>query len=263
MEAARMEGIVETMGGASARFSDDLNAEPSRSVLLADATALVAYLTDRLIPPPLAVGPSGATSDEAQREAQAEAQAEEPDDAVARALALDPRFRGVTPRRAAVLAPLYARDGLPHLLFTRRAATLSKHSGEISFPGGSRDSADGSLAQTALRETHEELGLDPAQVTLLGALPPAYTVVSNFLVTPYIGWLGEGLPTLRPQVAEVAEVIEAPLSALDDLLIYHEETWTRGGQAHTVHFYDFGPYRIWGFTGRLLNGLLALLPSRP
>ncbi len=246
------------MGGASLRFTDDLDAAPSRSALLADATTLTAYLTDRLIPPPPTTMPARA----AQSAAQSAAQGEEPDEAAARALALDPRFRGVTPRRAAVLAPLYARDGRPHLLFTRRAATLSKHSGEISFPGGSRDPSDSSLAHTALRETHEELGLDPARVTLLGAMSTEYTVVSNFLVTPYIGWLGEGLPTLRPQVAEVAEVIEAPLSALDDLLIYHEETWTRGGQAHTVHFYDFGPYRIWGFTGRLLNGLLALLPSR-
>lgn len=250
------------MGGASLRFRDDLDAVPSRSALLADADALVAYLAPRLSAPPPAfrrsaesAAPSQLPDDAPERELE--------DAAAARTLALDPRWSGVTPRRAAVLAPLYAYDGRPHLLFTRRASTLSKHSGEISFPGGSRDPGDGWLAQTALRESQEELGLDPAQVALLGALPPAYTVVSNFLVTPYIGWLGEGLPPLQPQAAEVAEIIEAPLSALDDQLIYHEETWTRGGAAHTVHFYDFGPYRIWGFTGRLLNTLLALLPPRP
>ena len=253
------------MGGASMRFSDDLDAVPSRSALLTDAAALVAYLTPRLSAPPPAFrrsAESRATEQTPFQTPGGEPDGEMEDAAAARMLALDPRWRGATPRRAAVLAPLYAYAGQPHLLFTRRAPTLSRHSGEISFPGGSRDPVDGWLAQTALRESQEELGLDPAQVTLLGALPPAYTVVSNFLVTPYIGWLGEGLPPLRPQAAEVAEIIEAPLSALDDQLIYHEETWTRGGAAHTVHFYDFGPYRIWGFTGRLLNTLLALLPPR-
>ena len=230
------------MSGASAHFADEdetVDGGPTRATLLADAEALAAYLRTRLISPDT----GGA-------------------DLAAAALANDLRLRGATPRVAAVLAPLYARAGQPYLLFTRRSATLSTQSGEISFPGGSRDPGDASLALTALRESREELGLEPASVTLLGAMPPAYTVVSNFLVTPYIGWLGEGLPTLRPQTTEVAEVIEAPLSALDDYLIYHEEQWTRGGVTHGVHFYDFGPYRIWGFTGRLLNQLLALLPPR-
>lgn len=228
------------MSGASARPDgddlSDLSGEPARATLLADAEALAAYLRSRFAPP-------DTTSDEAPSLS-------------------DPRWQGRTPRQAAVLAPLYARAGKPYLLFTRRAAELSRHSGEISFPGGSRDAVDMSLAQTALRETEEELGLPPSRVTLLGALPVEYTVVSDFLVTPYVGWLGEGLPALRPQASEVAEVIEAPVSALDDHLIYHEEIWTRGGAAHAVHFYDFGPYRIWGFTGRLLHQLLALLPPR-
>ncbi len=216
-----------------------MGAAPARAALLADADALAAYLRLRLAPADQSASPL--------------------DDALSPA---DPRLLGKTPRQAAVLAPLYARDGKPHLLFTRRAAELSRHSGEISFPGGSRDPVDVSLSDTALRESQEELGLAPSRVTLLGALPPEYTVVSNFLVTAYVGWLGEGLPALRPQVAEVAEVIEAPVSALDDHLIYHEEIWTRSGAAHAIHFYDFGPYRIWGFTGRLLHQLLALLPPR-
>ena len=165
-------------------------------------------------------------------------------------------------RQAAVLAPLYARNGEPYLLFTRRSATLNAHSGEISFPGGSRDPEDADLAATALREAQEELAIAPERVTVLGTLPPAFTVVSNFLVTPYLGWLGAELPPLAPNAAEVAEVIEAPLAALDDPTIFHSEVWRRRGEAHTVYFYDFGPYRIWGLTGRLLHQLLALLPPR-
>jgi 8-oxo-dGTP pyrophosphatase MutT (NUDIX family) len=228
------------MSSASARSADDADSIPPRELLLADAEALTAWLRARLLAPD--APPADPIKDTA--------------------LLNDPRLLGRVPRQAAVLAPLYARDGQPYLLFTQRSADLSTHSGEISFPGGSRDPADRSLAQTALRESHEELGLEPARVTLLGLMPPAYTVVSNFLVTPYVGWLGEGLPALHPQTAEVAEIIEAPLSALDDHLIYHTEQWTRGGVTHAVHFYDFGPYRIWGFTGHLLNDLLALLPPR-
>lgn len=225
------------MTGASARALDNDGMAPSRDTLLSNADALASYLATRLAPIALEPVP--------------------PSDP---ALAL--RIQGATPRHAAVLAPLYAREGKPYLLFTRRSSDLRAHSGEISFPGGSRDPMDISLAHTALRESYEELGLEQQSVTLLGAMPPAYTVVSNFLVTPYVGWLGEGLPTLNPQASEVAEIIEAPVSALDDELIYHTEMWSRGGEAHTVHFYDLGPYRIWGLTGRLLHELLALLPPR-
>ncbi len=164
-------------------------------------------------------------------------------------------------RHAAVLAPLYAKNGAPYLLFTERSATLSKHSGQISFPGGSRDPEDLTLGATALREAYEELALDPARVTLLGTLPSAFSVVSNFIVTPYVGWLGEGLPTLTPSVAEVASVIEAPLAALADPATYHSEVWERMGTTHTIHFYDIAGHRIWGLTGRLLYTLLELLPK--
>jgi 8-oxo-dGTP pyrophosphatase MutT (NUDIX family) len=163
-------------------------------------------------------------------------------------------------RLAAVLAPLYVRDGVPHLLLTRRAYTLSTHRGEISFPGGSRDPVDASLRETALREAYEELAIEPALVRVLGALPPVTATVSNFAVAPYLGWLPEGLPPLLPNPAEVAEVIEAPLAALAEPAIFHEERWSRGSLAHTVYFYDFGPYRVWGLTGRILHTLLALLP---
>ena len=164
-------------------------------------------------------------------------------------------------KAAAVLAPIYALDGRPYLLFTQRSLALSSHRGEISFPGGSRDATDVSLRQTALRETMEELGLDAGRVEILGALPSVFTAVSNFLVVPYAGWMGEGLPALRPNPSEVAEIIQAPLAGLDDAAIYHREIWRRGGAEHLIHFYDYGAYRIWGATGRMLHSLLSLLPE--
>ena len=77
---------------------------------------------------------------------------------------------------------------------------------------------------------------------------------------PIVGWLGGGLPALAPNPDEVAEVIEAPLTALADPAIFHEEQWMRGGSAHTVRFYDLGAHRIWGMTAHILHTLLALLP---
>lgn len=224
----------------------DRRDDDARRALLGDADALARYLRPLLTPPPDLASPDGYADLEVTPTGILE-------------LGIEP---GPTARHAAVLAPLYARDGEPWLLFTRRATGLSRHSGEISFPGGSRDPADPSLAHTALRETYEELALDTSRVRLLGALPAVYASVSNFIVTTYVGWLGEGLPELAPASGEVAEIIEAPLSALDDPAIFHEELWTRGGVAHPVMFYDYGSYRIWGLTGRLLHHLLSLLPSR-
>lgn len=174
---------------------------------------------------------------------------------------LPPDAQDATARRAAVLLPLYARNQRPHLLFTRRSATLAAHSGEISFPGGSHDATDLTLAATALREAHEEIGLAPESVRVLGTLAPVFTVVSNFLITPIVGWLGADPAPFSPNPAEVAEVIEAPVADLADPAIFHAEQWIRNGRPHPVYFYDLGPYRIWGATARILRQLLDLLPA--
>lgn len=208
--------------------SDPYLGPETRQHLLTDADALISYLRQRLSEdfPPQTEGPS--------------------DWPAARA--------------AAVLAPIYAREGRPYLLFTRRSSSLTKHSGEISFPGGSRDPGDTSHAATALRESYEELRLPPDGIEILGQLPLVFSTVSNFLVTPVVGWLGEGLQPLTPNPAEVAEVIEVPLAALADPAIFHEEEWSRFGETHTIYFYDYGAYRIWGLTGRFVHTFLDLLP---
>lgn len=121
------------MSGASARSADDGDNIPPRELLLENAEALAIWLRARLLAPD--APPADPIKDAA--------------------LLNDPRLLGRVPRQAAVLAPLYARNGRPYLLFTQRSADLSTHSGEISFPGGSRDPVDRSLAQTALRESQE------------------------------------------------------------------------------------------------------------
>ncbi len=167
----------------------------------------------------------------------------------------------LTARRASVLIALFEQDYETSLIFIRRASTLRSHSGEIAFPGGSFEPTDDTQIITALREAQEEIGLEPSRVEVLGVMPPVFTVVSNFLITPVVAHLPGGPGTLQLQASEVAEVIFLPLEGLADPAIYHAEQWMRDGMPRTVYFYDYGSYRIWGATARMLNALLELLQS--
>jgi 8-oxo-dGTP pyrophosphatase MutT (NUDIX family) len=150
---------------------------------------------------------------------------------------------------------------VPHVLFTLRAPTLSRHSGQIAFPGGSRDTEDADVVATALREAHEEIGLPPDRVRVLGLLSPVFTVVSNFLIAPVVGWIETEPAHLEANPAEVAEIIEVPLAGLSDPAIFHEEVWQRASREVTVSFYDYGEYRIWGATARIVREFLRVLTS--
>jgi 8-oxo-dGTP pyrophosphatase MutT (NUDIX family) len=162
-------------------------------------------------------------------------------------------------RKAAVLLGLFDQEGEPTILFIRRSSTLRAHSGEIAFPGGGVDPIDNTLIMAALREAQEEIGLDPARVDVLGVLEPVFTVVSNYLIIPVVAFLPQGLGTLQLQASEVTEIILAPLQELTNPDIYHTEEWTRAGRTRIVYFYDYGSYRIWGATARILHALLEAL----
>ena len=112
---------------------------------------------------------------------------------------------------AAVLVPLY-REPLT-AVFTERRADLSRHAGEISFPGGRQDHPEEDLRETALREAEEEIGLDPAGVELMGALPPVGTFVTGYRIFPFVGLIEPG-QTWRPQATEVEQVLEFTLADL-------------------------------------------------
>jgi hypothetical protein len=90
-------------------------------------------------------------------------------------------------------------------------------------------------------------------------MPPVFTVVSNFLITPVVAYLPEGPGKLQLQMSEVAEIILLPLQGLADPAIYHTEQWMRDNVPHTVYFFDYASYRIWGATAGMLNTLLELL----
>jgi len=182
-----------------------------------------------------------------------------PDLAAALAAVLDP---APTPRPepgdrlAAVLAVLVGADD-PALLFTERAAMLSRHAGEMSFPGGLQDPGDADLRATALRETAEELGVEVAPDAVLGALPPIHTYVSGILVTPFVAVVPE-LPALVVSDAEIARVVQVPvreLAAIEEQRVLREEN----GMTWRGWWYVSDDTTVWGATGAMVHALLELL----
>jgi 8-oxo-dGTP pyrophosphatase MutT (NUDIX family) len=159
---------------------------------------------------------------------------------------------------AAVLAPIYERDGELHAVFIRRHAGLRLHAGQISFPGGRPEDGDSDLAATALREAHEEIGLDPSAVTLIGALAPTPTIVTDIAIHPLVGVI-ERPDWWLPAAAEVDAVLEAPLRALAST--HHVITVERNGLRLPTDAYTIGGDTIWGATGRILTDLLVRLAA--
>ena len=155
---------------------------------------------------------------------------------------------------AAVLVPLFIRDGEVHAVFTRRREDLRRHAGEISFPGGREDPEDGDLTVTALREAHEEIGLPPAGVELIGALQPTPTIATNYAVYPFVGLIEPGFEwTLSAR--EVSQVLE--LSLPDLRSGYGRRRLVRRGMPFRTDVYVVGEHLIWGATARILGDLLA------
>jgi 8-oxo-dGTP pyrophosphatase MutT (NUDIX family) len=158
-------------------------------------------------------------------------------------------------RLAGVLVPLVLGDP-QSAVFTRRTEHLSRHAGEISFPGGLRHDDDRDLRATALRETHEELGLDPTAVDVLGALPSVHTFVSGILIIPFVGTLVER-PAFRPNDAEIAEVLEFGLDELERAESLVE--FPREGHVYRGYAYEMPNATIWGATARILHDLLEAM----
>jgi 8-oxo-dGTP pyrophosphatase MutT (NUDIX family) len=157
---------------------------------------------------------------------------------------------------AAVLLPLFDYPDDPGLVFTERRADLRRHAGEISFPGGRRDAAAEPLLTTALREAQEEIGLDPAVVEIVGALPPIGTFVTGYKVHPFVGLIQAGL-RFAPSPAEVEAVLAFRLDELRQGFAMRR--LIRRGLPIRTPTYVVDNHLIWGATARILGELLKRL----
>ena len=160
-------------------------------------------------------------------------------------------------RQAAVLVPLYVDAGQLWTVLTRRTDDLPHHRGQIAFPGGGRETGEDPW-DTALRETQEEIGLDPKKVLKLGELDEAETP-SGFRIMPCVGAVPHPFET-TPNAAEIADIFSVPLLAFANVRMAEEREVTINGRTRTLRVYHVaGGRQVWGLTARLIQNLLARL----
>jgi 8-oxo-dGTP pyrophosphatase MutT (NUDIX family) len=172
-----------------------------------------------------------------------------------------PVFRGSfhhhgEPVRAGVMILLYPSRNELTLVLIKRNEYDGHHSAQVSFPGGAAETGDLTIAETALREAREELGITE-QIEILGSLTPLQIQVSNFLVFPVVGWTGSR-PDFEPDATEVQYLIESPVRLLLDPGTRDSETIYRHGKDIETPFYRVGEEKVWGATAMILSEFLQL-----
>jgi 8-oxo-dGTP pyrophosphatase MutT (NUDIX family) len=162
---------------------------------------------------------------------------------------------------AGVLVPLFESGGELTLLFTQRTLTVKDHRGQISFPGGVRDARDPDLLATALRETAEEIGLDPKAAEVLGLLPPVATV-TGYWIAPYVVAVPHPYD-FHPNPQEVKRLLALPLKGFCEPPRWSSGPYTYRGRLTRVCYWRGKGAVVWGATARILLQLLALLGEYP
>lgn len=174
-----------------------------------------------------------------------------------------PHHRGWRPddlppdaRAAAALLLIYPGPAGPTIPLTVRHGDLPHHPGQVSLPGGRINPGETPQA-AALREAHEEVGVDPGHVRVLGPLSTLWVIVSNHVIWPFIG-VADARPDFQLASREVEALVEVPLEDLHDLTRVRWEQRTREGVAIDVPFFDFGGHPVWGATAMILGEFGAL-----
>lgn len=158
---------------------------------------------------------------------------------------------------SAVLLLLFPSQQHIQICLIRRPTTMKNHAGQIAFPGGKKEKDDADLVQTALREAREEIGIDSSAVEVLGLLSSVYVQISDFLITPVLGWLSEK-PDIQIDPSEVDEVIYVSLDDLaDQVNRTDKELETRTGRIIAPGYEVDGRF-IWGATGMILAELVDI-----
>ena len=171
-----------------------------------------------------------------------------------------PEVKAPSKRRAAgVLVLFYERHGELHVVFFKRTEKVPTHKGQVAFPGGSGEEKDNDLMATALREAQEELAIDPDRVVMIGPLKPFDTFISNFVVSPFCGFLVDPEPAFTAQPFEVEEVYEIPLARLRDKRIRHRGKVPGFNVPFPLPYYEIDDAIIWGATGGIVGELLTAL----
>jgi 8-oxo-dGTP pyrophosphatase MutT (NUDIX family) len=161
---------------------------------------------------------------------------------------------------AAVLVPIFEKNGGLYVLLTKRSEMVEHHRGEISFPGGKVDLTDPDLKHCALRETSEEVGISPDEVRLIAELDDFYTVATRFHVVPFVGVVPYPYE-YRVSVREIASLVTPPLEVFFDPSRRREDVWMLRGEPVTVVSYLWDGHHIWGATARIMQHLVELVES--
>ncbi|MCV9927020.1 CoA pyrophosphatase [Flavobacterium sp. LS1R49] len=168
-------------------------------------------------------------------------------------------LKAKSPRIAAVMMLFYPKNGITHLVLIVRNSYNGVHSSQIAFPGGKYEIEDENYEQTALRETHEEVGVLPKKITVLKAFTPMYIPPSNFMVHPFLGVCKEEI-YFSPDPREVADIIELPLSVfLDDNIVIETTLSTSYAANISVPAFKIENHIVWGATAMILSELKEVL----
>lgn len=158
---------------------------------------------------------------------------------------------------SAVLVPIVLKNNKPHIILTRRSQDLNHHPGQISFPGGRAETGDKNAVDTALRETHEEIGIKREQIIVAGFIDQ-YTTVSNFIITPVVGIINSNCQ-IQIDPVEVDYIFEAPCEILLDASNYQRNEIDWQGEKRLFWEVNYKDHHIWGATAAILRNMALLL----